>query len=53
MVVKGGIWGLCNFIFLVVARYGGPVPKKKLNGKGDRPGRGSNYNFNNEEDDED
>lgn len=53
MVVKGGIWGLCNFIFLVVARYGGPVPKKKLNGKGDRPSRGSNYNFNNEEDDED
>ena len=53
MVVKGGIWGLCNFIFLVVARYGGPVPKKKLNGKGDRPCRVGNYDFNNEEDDED
>ena len=54
MVVKGAIWGFCNFIVQGVLRYGGGlVPKKKLNGKGDRPCRGGNYDFNNEEDDED
>lgn len=38
MVVKGAIWGFCNFIVQGVLRYGGGlVPKKKVKGKGARP----------------